>query len=261
MTADYFAIDALNWSTLKNMRDSPAHYRYRLGDPIEQTPAMALGRVTHTLVFEPGLFAAEYAIYEGGDRRGKEWTEFRDANAGKTIFKPGEIDAAIAMADAVKAHPLVQPYLEDGLFEQPIQWIDPDNGLRCKAKPDWLLPKRRTLVDLKTTVSVNARRFGSLAARLGYHCQMAMYRHGIEHALGWRPERVLMIAVERDPPHDVAVFELDDETLIIGLDEVKQLMQQLIVCRAQDRWPGRYEEEQPLQLPGYLYGEVEFEYE
>lgn len=250
----YRSIDAVNWSTLKHLRDSALHYRYRLEAPIEQTAAMALGRVTHTLVFEPELFESEYVIWEGGDRRGKDWLEFKAGNSDKTIFKPAEIDAAIAMADAVKRHPLVQPYLQDGVFEQPIQWLDPDFGLRCKGKPDWLQPKRRTLVDMKTTISINGHRFGALAARLGYHCQLAMYRDGIEHALGWRPQKVCIIAVERDPPHDIGVFELDEDTLFIGLDEVKQLMAQLVACRASGQWPGRYVEEQALQLPAWIYG-------
>lgn len=250
----YFEIDAVNWSTLKNMRDSALHYKYRLEAPREDTAAMALGRVTHTLVFEPEQFGAEYVIWEGGDRRGKEWSAFKELHADKTIFKPAEIDLAVQMADAVRRHPLVQPYLVDGLFEAPITWVDEDTGLRCKAKPDWTQQERRTLVDLKTTASVDGRRFGALAARLGYHCQLAMYRDGIETALGWKPKKVCVIAVERDPPHDVGVFQLDEDTLFLGLDEVKQLMLQLVACRASDTWRGRYIEEQALQLPAWIYG-------
>lgn len=257
----YFDAPGVNWSTLKHMRESALHYKHRLSAPIEDTIAMALGRATHTLVFEPSLFDDEYVIWEGGDRRGKAWTEFSEEHDGKTIFKPAEIAVAEQMADAVKAHPLVQPYLVDGVFEQPISWTDPGTGLLCKAKPDWLQPMRQTLVDLKTSISADGRRFGSLAARLGYHCQLAMYRSGIQHALQWFPQEVCIIVVERDPPHDVAVFQMDEESLSVAFEEVQQLMQQLVVCRSTNTWPGRYTEKQGLQLPAYLYGELEFEYE
>ena len=254
MSSNYFDIDAVNWSTLKLMRDSPLHYKHYLAEPFEQTPQMALGRVTHTLVFEPELFDDEYVVWECGDRRGKEWAEFKAEHASKTIFKPAEMAAAVNMAHAVRHHPLVKPYLVGGLFEHAIQWVDPDTGLKCKGKPDWLQPRRKTLVDLKTTVSVDGRRFGALASRLGYHCQLAMYREGIETALDWRPAKVCIIAVERDPPHDVGIFQLDEDALFLGLDEVKTLMLQLLACRASDKWPGRYLEEQALQLPAWVYG-------
>jgi hypothetical protein len=250
----YFDAPGVNWSTLKHLRESAMHYRYRLENPIDTTPAMALGRVTHTLVFEPEKFADEYVIWEDGDRRGKAWLEFKELHAGRVIFKPNEIDIAVQIADAVKRHPLVQPYLVDGIFEMPITWTCPDTGLLCKAKPDWMQPDRRVLVDLKTTQSTQARRFGSQAARLGYHCQLAHYASGIEAGFGWKPSEVVIIAVESEAPYDVAVFEIDRETLMLADMEVKELLMQVKACRTADSWPGRYIEKQALQLPAWVYG-------
>lgn len=254
MSADYFADPRVNWSTLKHLRESAAHYRHLREHQIKQTPAMALGRVAHTLVFEPQQFASEYVIWEGGDRRGKEWLAFKAEHEGRTIFKPNEIDVAVGIADAVRRHPLVQPYLDDGVFEEPVFWTDPDTGLECKAKPDWVQPTRRVLVDLKTTQSTHGRRFGAQAARLGYHLQLAMYAMGVEAAHGWKPTKVCIIAVESEAPYDVAIFEIDRETLMIAEMEVKELMMQLLACRRANAWPGRYVEEQALQLPAWVYG-------
>lgn len=254
MSESYFMARGVNWSTLKNLRESALHYRYLRDTPSKTTPAMALGRVTHTLVFEPEKFDDEYIIWEGGDRRGNEWKEFKAANESKTIFKPNEIDLAVAISDAVRRCPLVQPYLTDGVFEQPVFWTDEDTGLACKAKPDWLQPERRVLIDLKTTQSTHARRFGSQAARLGYHLQCAMYAMGIKAALGWEPEKVCIIAVESDGPYDVAVFEIDRETRMLAEMEVRELLVQLKACRTANTWPGRYIEEQALQLPAWVYG-------
>jgi len=252
MRDPYFDLPGCNWSSIKWLRESPMMYRYRLDHPQADTPAFALGRATHSLVFEPLTFDRDYVIWEGGTRRGKEWDAFRAEHVDQTIFKPDEIDEAIAMADAVRRHPLVQPYLEAGRFEVPLQWTDESTGLACKAKPDWLIDDRRILLDLKTCESIHGRRFGSKAARYGYHCQLAHYRAGVQAALGWYPERVLIVAVEKGPPYDVAIFAATFEDLCAGEAEVAELLRMLKACRDADHWPGRYTEEQALQLPAWV---------
>jgi exodeoxyribonuclease VIII len=250
---DYSKIDGVNWSLLKHLRDSGLAYQHALQNPREDTEALALGRLTHTLVFEPALFASEYVIWEGGTRRGKEWEAFKAENEGRTIFKPDEIDTAVQMAEAVKRHPLVQPYLDGGEFEATIQWTDDSTGLKCKARPDWLQPHRRALVDLKTTRSIEARYFGNAAARFGYHCQLAHYQAGVRAALGWSPEVVALVAVEKVAPYDVAVFRLMEDDLYAGASEVAELLQKLRAYTDAQTWPGRYVEEQALQLPAWLF--------
>lgn len=248
----YAAIDAINWSALKWMRESPLMYRYRLAVPMDDKPALALGRATHTLVFEPAKFEAEYAIWQGGRRAGKEWDAYAEAHADRTILREQDADLVTALAESIARHPLVQPYLDDGLFERPVTWTDPDTGLACKAKPDWLLPAKRVLLDLKTCASAEGRRFGAMAARLGYHCQMAHYRNGCEYGLGWKPQRVLIVAAEKEPPHDVSVFEVSEDDLYLANEEVAELLRKVKVCRAANQWPGRYLEVQALQLPAWV---------
>lgn len=257
----YDSMPGIRWSALKHMRESPMMYHYQLTAPRVDTPAFALGRAVHTLVFEPDTFNRDYAIWEGGTRRGKEWDEFCEANDGRTIFKEAEIEVCIEMADAVRRHPLVQPYLDGGRFEVPLQWTDPATGLLCKGKPDWRLDERRILLDLKTCQSIDGRRFGNEAARFGYQCQFAHYGNGILHSQGWRPERTLAVAVEKKPPHDVAVFEFTFSDLQIGADEVADLLRRVKDCQDSGQWPGRYTTEQAIQLPAYIHGEVEFEFD
>ncbi len=251
MTQRYEEVDAVNWSSLKHLRESAMAYRYRLQQPREDTTALMIGRAAHTLIFEPHKFNTEFAIYEGGDRRGRGWEMFQAENAGKTIFKPAEIDDIQRMAEAVRCHPLVQPYFDGAEFEKPLYWRDPNTGLRCKARADWLVPG--VLLDFKSTRSIDGRRFGAESARFGYHLQMAHYRNGVKHALGWTPERVLLVAAEKTAPYDVAIFEIDSVTLDIAEVEVTELLMQLKGHMQADHWPGRYSEEQALQLPAWVY--------
>ena len=248
----YFAEPGVNWSTLKHLRDSPLAYRHALANPPADRTAFAIGRAVHTLVFEPALFAWQYAIYEGGTRRGKDWDAFKALHAGQTILKPEEAAECEAMAQAVRQHPVVQPYLEGGVFEQAIFWTDPATGLACKGKPDWMQKADGVLLDLKTARSIEARRFGTEAARMGYPLQLAHYRNGIREALGWEVKRQMLVAVEKTAPYDVAVFEISpDDAWGADLD-VGELLQQLLAHRNANRWPGRYAEEQWLQLPAWV---------
>lgn len=257
MTFDeYSAIDAINWSSLKHLRTSPLAYQHALQAPREDTAALALGRAAHTLIFEPHLFEAEFALWEG-DRRGKEWAQFKADNEGRTILKTTEIDDIAAMADAVRRHPLVSRYFSGAEFEQTMVWTDPRTGAACKARADWMQPANRILLDFKTCRSVDGRRFGAEAARWGYHLQLAHYRFGCAHALGWSPRRVLIVAAEKTAPFDVAVFEVDSMSLELAEAELSELMDRLISCRQAGQWPGRYTEEQALQLPAWIYADDE----
>lgn len=251
---DYYSrTEAVNWSSLKRLRDSAMAYRYWLGRRQEDTDAFALGRLVHSLVFEPDTFEADYAIWHGGRRAGKEWDAFCSEHEGKTIFKAAEIEEAAAMAGAVRSHPLVAPYIDGGTFELPIYWTDPATGLLCKARPDWLRNRGNILLDLKTAQSIEGRRFGAAAARYGYHCQLAHYAAGVEHALGWVPEQVKIVCVEKTAPYDVAIFNLTDADLYAGREEVDELLARLKAHQESDTWPGRYIEEQALQLPAWLF--------
>lgn len=256
---EYRTNPGVNWSALKHLRESPLKYKHQLTTPDTDSLPRALGRATHCLVFEPQLFEREFAIFTDGDRRGKVWTEFKELHAGQTILKANEAEDAIAMANAVRVHPLVAPYLVGGEFERSVFWTDPVTGLPCKARQDWVKPSAKLLVDLKTCNTIDAFRFGRIAARMGYHCQMGHYANGCLHGLGWEPEKVAIVAVESAAPYDVAVFVVDPDTLYVGREEVGKLMEQLKALSESQNWHGRYTTEQALQLPPWVYGAEEDE--
>lgn len=270
MSTDYFAAPGHNWSSIKLMDDSALAYKHGLDHPREDTAALALGRVVHSLVFEPEKIATDYAVFTGPVRRGKEWDAFVAANEGKTIFKTEEIDGARQMAAAIRANPLVKPYLAGGEYERVVTWTDPATGLYCKAKMDWIIPSRGILIDLKTTRSIAPRRFAADVARYKYHGQAAHYANGCEHGLGWRPSRAILVAVEKAAPYDVAVYEMDDAGKECGRDLVATLLERIKWCEGRNEWPGaqfdwetRTLSESVLELPGWLYGgsEIDVTYE
>lgn len=251
----YCRLDAVNWSSLKYLDQSPLHYRWHQDNPDDHdTPSRRLGRATHTLALDPESFERTYAVYDGARRGTNDYKAFEAANVGRDILKATEFDEARAIAAAVQSHPVLAPYREGARYELTATWTDAATGLRCKARPDWLPGSGDVLIDLKTSTTIDGRRFGNLAARMGYHCQLAHYKAGLE-ACGHPVERVVLVAVESAAPYDVAVFELDNDALQAGREKVDELLARLAECQASGRWPGRYEAERALELPFYVFAD------
>src|SRR4029079_15162082 len=84
----------------------------------------------------------------------------------------------------------------------------------------------------------------------GYHRQMSFYRDGYA-ASGGKSLPVVVIAVEAEAPHDVAVFEYGEEALFAGAADIASCLTKLKYHRETGIWPGTYAEEQVLELPAW----------
>lgn len=247
---EYAALPGERWSTLNKILDSPAHYQEYAENGRADTSALAMGRAVHALALEPIAFGAEFVSWPTA-RRGKDWTAFKRANASKIILSAADFERAAAMANAVRTHPLVTPYLAGGRFEVPMQWQDLATGIACKARTDWIQPPRRVVLELKTTRSIEMTLFGFDVRRYRYAGQLSFYAQGVTAALGWAPERLVIVAVEKSPPYDVGVFELDTSARQHGANEAHEALSRLAECRRTGRWPGRYSERQTLLIPSF----------
>lgn len=219
----YDALDATNWSTLKNLSRSPLHYAHGLKNARRTTPSLGRGLTTHVAVLEPDLFAESVVIWDGKVRRGKEWDAFREANSGKEILKRSEFSTAMALQNAVRSDPVAAPYLLRGQAEQSIVWTDEVTGIACKGRADWI---GSALVDMKTTRDASPEGFAREAWRYGYWAQLAFYSDGLV-ASGERVRPVVIIAVEAEPPHPVVVYRLTEERLQTGREEYRELLSRL----------------------------------
>lgn len=247
----YQRVKAINFSCLKEMKKSPLHYKYRIEHARVDTVKLALGRAAHTAILDPDRFLHDYVLFKGKDRRSKKYKEFKKLHEGQTVLLEKEYVAALAMRDAVRADDIARPLLTNGHAEQSITWIDPSTGLKCKARLDW---NGDVIADVKTTGSVNGRRFGRIAGNFGYHEQGAMYRDGVT-VVERKVKPYWVIAVEAAPPHAVACFELDDEVLDVGQSAYLRYLARVQECTATGKWPGPYTEPQRLELPAYLFGD------
>jgi hypothetical protein len=246
--ADYKAIDAVNWSSLRWMRQSPAHYRYHLDHPQEDTTSAAFGRAVHCAVFEPDRLPLDFPVFKGARRAGKEWQAFRAVHgADATILKVNEYERCLGVRDAVRAHPTAAKFLRAGHAEATATWTDEATGLRCKGRLDFVSTSIPALVDLKSTHDLAG--LGPAAARYGWNCQLALYSMGLR-ALGFDlPVRV--VAVETKAPFAVRVLTLHADDLWRGEREVAELLAKVADCRERGSWPAGGEEEQVLSIPSF----------
>lgn len=244
MHEDYAAIDAINWSSLKMLKESPLMYHWRKTHPAPSSPAMTLGSAVHCAVLEPNKFVEQYAVYDGPVRRGKAWDKFVEEHADSEILTKDEYDTAARIGDAVLSSE-ARELLRGGSAEIVQTWIDEATGVPCKGRLDYVAPG--TIVDLKTARDIDPRRFPRAAARLLYHGQLAFYHDGAIPVGG--PLDVYIIAVQNHEPWDVAIYQLTWETLEYGRALYRRLLHTLLACQASDFWPGCCPTIRPLELP------------
>lgn len=262
--ADYDVIQALNISSLKNMKRSPQHYLHALSVR-EDKECFTLGNATHVACLEPERYAQDFAVWdrttEAGamaPRRGQHWESFVTGAAGKTVLTPEQNRIANNIAKAVRANELAAAYLASGDPEVTIEWTLPAElgGRPAKGRVDWLttIDGQRVIVGLKTSRDCRRYAFGSQAAKLAYHWQWAYYFDGYVATRGGEVPRMVEIVVEAAAPHAVAVYRIPDDIIEQGREEYWEAVKRLNECEASGVWPGPEPKEEFLSLPSWVYG-------
>jgi hypothetical protein len=246
---EYEKIRAVNWSSLKHLDVSPKLYKHRIAHPEPRKPAFIFGGAVHTAILEPEKFDARFAVFDG-TRRGKEWDAWQAAHPGVESLKPDELKGVRAIAAAVLSHRIAERILRGGRREEIVTWTDPETGLACKGRPDYLRPD--FLIDLKSTRDPVPYKFVKSAISYGYVAQVAFYHDGTEHArLRKGGDPPYIIAAQKAEPYDVAVFQLDDEALDVGRAIYRRLLRRLVECTESNYWPGCAPDLQPLRVPSW----------
>lgn len=236
---------AISRSGLWEFRKAPAKYwnTYLNPDrpPPKDTPDMIFGRAFHTYVLEPHLFEKQFAITpEGLDRRTKQgkldYEDFLSKSIGKASISPDQLLMLENMRQSVLNHPQASQLIVGGAIEHSIFWEDPHSGVLCKTRPDiW---HENMTADLKTCSSAEEKAFVASVASYGYHLQSAMNREGIINTGGQDIKTHTFICVEKEWPHLVAVYILDQNALDSAHNMFKNTLLQFKDCKAKNEWPG-----------------------
>ena len=241
---DYHNDPAISASHLHAAARSPKTYYKRYVDPkaplSSPTAAMQLGTLVHSAVLEPEDFARRYAFSTA--RKGSSEYEAL-IERGITPVSKAQWDQALGMRDSVLEHPEVSWLLSEGKAEQSLWWTDEETQQLCKCRPDWW--NGDIVVDLKTTQDASPRGFALSVAKFRYHVQQMHYLQGTQAA------RFIFVAVEKEFPYEVGVYELDEEACGIGEKLRIRDMKRIKLCRERDSWPGYSTYTMPLPLPDY----------
>lgn len=248
---EYRAADGVNKSTLWNLRRSPAHYKYYLDNPPEDTQAYKFGRAVHAAILTPTAYKRDFVIIpEGIDRRTKagkeEYQAFVDASAGKEILTAEDAKTVRAIVSAFRKNRDAVSLLKGTKREKPLFWTD-DNGVKCKCRIDAFKPG--IMIDLKTAADASTDTFSREALRYGYDVQAAHYIDGYQHTQSAIRPEWYFIVIEKAEPFAVNILRADIGFIDHGIIFRQQLIEKLLTCQDQNRFPGYGTND--LYLPGW----------
>jgi hypothetical protein len=126
----------------------------------------------------------------------------------------------------------------DGDAEVSLFAKDPETGVLCKGRVDYLPKQRGILLDLKTAQDCAYSEFARAAAKYGYHLQDALYGRLASWALGGPIRPMLFVVVSSEPPYDVAFYELDGVARLAGWQKIRHALEIWRRCERTGKWPG-----------------------
>ena len=239
--AEYRTFNALNFSSLKTILQSPLHYQAALKAPKkEPTKAMFLGTMVHSRVLEQR--EENYAVMPDGlDGRTSAGKQFKEANASKTVITQDEYAQYKRMVYAVESNKDVQ-YLLSKAVDCEIGIVQKFRELDIKGKIDCLIKDesgKYAILDLKTTQSCEPHEFARHAIGLKYFMQCCWYQSlvALEFNLDYAVP-YYWVAVENTEAADVCIFQPPADGLDLGQKQMEKAIELYRQCTATGKWPG-----------------------
>ncbi len=250
---EYHDQEALNKSGLVQLAKSPAHYmEWDQAMEEEPTRAMVVGTATHKAVLEPDKYNQSIIIAPIVDKRTKagkaEWKTFQEKAKGKIILTQDEADVIEGMKGSIYNNIAAYDLLLEGTAEQSIFFKDPVYNFLCKVRPDWYSSDGQ-VVDIKTCLDAGYDGFSRAIANFKYHWQAFFYLNGITAVTGLEHNKFVFIAVEKEPPFAMAVYEATKDMLKTARKQIAPLLNIYAECLKTEVWPGYYDELQYIELP------------
>jgi hypothetical protein len=198
---------------------------------------MERGTAVHALLFG----TRKVVGYPGATRRGKEYDAFVAANPDTEILTASEHAKAQAMAEAVRACKLAEPWLQ-GAVEKTLlfKWM----GLDCRATPD--VRGADFLTELKTSTTSDPERFKWQALRMHYHAQLRFQQYAVADT---EITHHMIVCVESVAPYPVTVFYIETRALEAADKLLMLWAERLKNCEQSQAFPPYSQSIVPLDVP------------
>ncbi|PPA72829.1 exonuclease VIII [Achromobacter spanius] len=266
---------------LDHVARSPAVYYALHLDPArppeKERAGQLEGQLAHCAILEPGEFDKRYAVLPAdAPRRPTDaqwnakkpspesveamewWTTWNKSSAGRTIITHAQRETALRQAESVRRLPDIAEALASGRPEQSAYWIDPDTGVLCRCRPDWVHPAGDNgviLLDVKTYSDASPSEFARQIARKRYHVQDAFYSDGFARASGLAVLAFVFVAVETEWPYAASAVMLDAASKHQGAMQVRRDLNTYAACLAANEWPGHGTGIHQVSLPAWALTE------
>lgn len=241
--------------------------------PEKERAGQLEGQLAHCAILEPAEFDKRYAVLpadapdrpteamlnaknpsESSIARQKWWAEWNAENAGRLVITHDQRETALRQAESVRRLPDVAEALAAGRPEVSAYWIDPDTGVLCRCRPDWVHPAGDNgviLLDVKTYSDASPAEFARQVARKRYDVQAAFYTDGFARASGLNVLAFVFVAVETEYPFSSSAVMLDEDSLDAGRRKYRSDLARYAQCLRSDVWPGYSTEIQVVRLPAW----------
>ena len=253
---------------LKNLSRSPAYARMRISQPSVETDAMRLGSAVHCAVLETDDFDHRYDVApakpvedrkEGEGPYPRGWSNTKVykerveemRKTGKVILKADEMELCRNIQASVHANQWWIDRVFGGDWMAEASVFADDGPLVRKVRPDLISIEEGTIIDLKTCADPRPGPFARACVNFGYHISAAYYLDTINMVSVSDFDRYLFVAVAKDAPFEMRIYELDADSLEQGRHEYQDLLVQWMRCAQRDQWPTGPVLCESLRLPGY----------
>lgn len=256
--AEYAAIDAINSGVVRWGCTTMLHMHTAKCGLIDSddTKDRKLGRAIHCRLLEGEAYHERFTIAQpccvllkSGERKGAAcgksasyqsqrdkniWAcgthreQIPDAVQPEDFIDSDEAEQVEKIAQKLHLHPAMKLFRRTGWSEVSMVWEL--CGLKCKCRidklDDWETTPKPLVIDIKSCQVGKAtiEDCEKSVAENGYHRQAALNVNAVEALTGKRPGFV-WVFVEKDEPFDVQILPADDETLAIGITEVRRTLE------------------------------------
>jgi exodeoxyribonuclease VIII len=222
----------------------------------EDSDDLLWGRAVHCLLFEPQEFEHRYvACTMRRDKRTAAYQDFLLDNQGKEVLTATQWDTALAAARSFVSDEKVQEIIsEPGQNEVTV--FKSVHGVQCRGRLDRIVPSLKLIPDLKTTKCLEPRKFGYDFFGYHYDIKLGLYRDWLSSLTSCQ-FGVTVIALEKEPPYEVAVIPVPDAVLDYGAEKGRKIIRRVRECIESGVWPGTYDGEGYLYVPSREMEDVE----
>jgi exodeoxyribonuclease VIII len=245
---EYDAITALNYSGMKELLKSPAHYQAYLNAERVETKALRVGTMVHLAILQSDLWQ-NYKPAPMCDKRTREGKELYAAfqaslKPGQQVVDLDEHELVMNIADSVGT---TKEKLGVDFIATELMLTSEDAGVPLKCSID-AVGSDGYLYDIKTCEAADARSFMGSVLSYKYFLQAYVYLHIYNMVIKDRLKGFRFIACEKTPPYASAVFTLGPELMTRGSFDYETALKLYKHCVETKEWPGYTTEVQVLDL-------------